>query len=335
MKMKKLQSNLSVSLLVFVILTGSTGIVSGQKAVKEINKNYEITEGFSLVITNKYGEINVVNWEKDELSVEIVITAESSSQSKAEELLKDVEIELSENSSDVSFITKINSKGMKGKNKIQVVYNVKTPEYLNVDFAQSYGNIYIQHITGLTELELKYGNLTANSLAVSDQDVWNNLDLAYGKAAIEYANALKIKLRYSEINISGSDVLSIESTYSKLDLGNVIDLDIESKYDKLSADLLEGSMGVESEYTQISVDRIAPAFTGISAEMKYGNFKGSLDPKTAFLIDAEASYGSIKIPEGDYQSTKDGISEEVHGNVGGKSQSQVDVSIKYGNFILN
>jgi hypothetical protein len=333
--MKNLRSNLSVSLLFFVILTGSTGTLSAQKAVKEINKNYKITEGFSLGITSKYGEINVVNWEKDELSVEVIITAESSSQSKAEELLKNVEIEMSENRSDVSFTTSINSKGMKGNNKIKVVYNVKTPEYLNVALAQSYGNIYIQDITGLAELELKYGNLTANRLAISDQDVWNHLDLAYGKAAIEYSNALKIKVKYSELNISTSDVLSIESAYSKLFLGNVIDLDIESKYDKLSANLLEGSMSVESEYTQISVDRIAPAFTGIFAEMKYGNFKGGLDAKTAFRIDAEASYGAIKIPGGDYQSIKEGTREEVHGNVGGQTQSQVDVSIRYGNFVLN
>lgn len=333
--MKNLRSNLTVSLLFFAILTGSTGIVSGQKAEKEINKNYKITEGFSLDITNKYGEINVVNWEKDELSVEVIVTAEASSQSKAEELLKDVEIKLSENPSDVSFTTRINMTGMKGNNKVQVVYNVKTPEYLNVALAQSYGNIYIQDITGLAELELKYGNLTANRLAISDQDVWNNLDLAYGKAAIEYANALEIKVQYSEINVSESEVLSIESMYSKLNLGNVIDLDIESKYDKLSADLLEGSMSVESEYTQVSVNRITPAFTGLFAEMKYGNFKGGIDAKTAFTIDAEASYGSIKIPEGDYQSNKEGINEKVLGNVGGKSQTQVDVSIKYGNFILN
>jgi hypothetical protein len=333
--MKNLRSSLSVSLLFFVILTGSTGIASGQKAEKEINKNYKINEGFSLDITNKYGEINLVNWEKDELSVEVIITTEASSQSKAEELLKDVEIELSENRSDVSFTTRINSKGMKGNNKIKVVYNVKTPEYLNVALAQSYGNIYIQDITGLAEIELKYGNLTANRLAISNQDVWNNLDLAYGKAAIEYANALKIQIKYSELNISGSDVLSIESAYSKLYLGNLIDLDIESKYDKLSANLLEGSFSVESEYTQISVDRITPAFTGIFAEMKYGNFKGGIDKKTAFKIDAEASYGSIIIPEGDYQSIKDGMQEEAHGNVGGETQSQVDVSIKYGNFVLN
>jgi hypothetical protein len=316
------------------MLTGSTGIVSGQKAEKEINKNYNITEGFSLDITNKYGEINVVNWKKDELSVEIIITAEASSQSKAEELLKEVEIETSESRSDANFTTRINSKGMRGDNKIQVVYNVKTPEYLNITLVQSYGNIYIQDITGLANLELKYGNLTANRLAISDPDVWNNLDLAYGKAAIEYVNALNVEVQYSELNISGSDVLSVESAYSKLFLGNLIDLDIESKYDKLSAELLEGSMSIESAYTQVSVNRIIPGFTGIFAEMAYGNFKGSLDAKTAFMIDAETAYGSINIPEGDYQSSKEGNHEEVHGNVGGQTQSKVDVSIIYGNLVL-
>ncbi len=332
--MKNLQFNLSVSLLLFFILIGSTGNVVGQKAVKEINNNYEITEGFSLGIDNKYGEINVVNWEKEEMSVEIIITAESSSQSSAEALLKGVKIEISESRSNANFTTIINSKRMQKDKKIQVVYNVKTPEYLNIALAQSYGNIYIQDITGLADLELKYGNLTANRLAIRDPDVWNNLNLAYGKVAIEYVNALKTDVNYSELNISESDALIVESAYSKLNLGNVGDLDIESKYDKLSVDLLGGLMSVESEYTQVSVNRILPGFTGIFAEMTYGNFKGGLDAKIAFMIDAETAFGSINIPKGDYQSSKEGIREEVHGNMGGQTKSQVDVSIKYGNLVL-
>jgi hypothetical protein len=332
--MNNLRSNIAIFFLVVVALTTSTGIVNAQKAEKQISKEYKISEGYLLGISNKYGEINLVNWDRNHLSVEVIITTEATSQSKAEELLNAIAIDVAEKTSEVHFTTKIDSKKMSGNNKMSVVYKVKVPSYINVDLAQSYGNVFIQDISGMAEIVLKYGNLTANSLAASGKDTWNTMDLAYGKAAIDHVNAMNINIQYSELSIDDSEVLSIESTYSKFSLGKIVNLDFQSKYDKLFVDVLEGSMTLESDYTQVSVGTISNQFKEIYAEMTYGNFKAGLDKNCAFNIDAKTEYGSISIPEGDYQFSREGVREMVRGNIGGNSDSVLEADIRYGNLLL-
>ena len=332
--MKNLRSDILIVFLAFTVLNVSTVAVNAQKAEKEISREYTISEGYSLGISNKYGEINLVNWDRDHLSVEILITAEASSQSKSEDLLKAIDIDITEKRSEVNFVTTFDAKRIGGNNKVNIVYKVKAPAYINVNLEQSYGNVFVQEITGIAEVNLKYGNLTANSLSVTGTEAWNSLVLAYGKASVDNVNSMNINVQYSDLSIGGSDALNIESAYSKFSLGKVVDLDIQSKYDKLSIDMLEGSLGVDSDYTQITVGTIANQFKAINVEMTYGNFKGGLSQNSAFKIDARTEYGSVKIPEGDYQHSREGIREKITGNFGGASQSLIQAEIRYGNMIL-
>ncbi len=332
--MSNLRSNIAILSLVFVTIIPSAGIVNAQKAEKVISKEYTISEGFSIGISNKYGEINLVNWDKDLLSVEVIISTEANTQSRAEDLLKAIDIEIEKETSEVNFRTIIDANKLVGNNRIKIIYNVKAPAYISVDIKQSYGNVFIQDITGFAELELKYGNLTANSLAASETDRWNLLDLAYGKATLDYVNTMSIDIKYSELSIGDSELLSIESAYSKFSLGEVVNLDLQSKYDKLSVESLKGSLHLESKYTQVSVGTITHQFKAIYADMSYGNFKGGLDNNCAFNISAETDYGSIRVPEGDYLLTREGIRERVTGNIGGESDAVFEAEIRYGNLEL-
>lgn len=309
--------------------------VSGQRAEKVINKEYTISQGFTLGIDNKYGEIRIGNWDKDELSVVVTVTAESRSNDRAEELLDKVDIDISESKSEVDFETHIANNGMSGKNRINVVYEVRTPAWINVNLAQSYGDVFIQEITGVADLEVRYGSLTANSLALEDEEAWNALSLAYGEASIEYVSALGLEVKYSEVNISESMVLDVESAYSKMYFGNLNDLMAESKYDKIAAAYLSGALELESAYTQVSVDQVSRDFTGINIGMKYGNFKAGLQEGTSFEIDAEVSYGSLNIPDGQFTMDRSNTGQYVEGTVGSSPKAVVIATMKYGNLVLD
>lgn len=313
----------------------SASAAYSQDAQKEINKSYTIQKGFTLGIDNSYGEINIVNWDNNEVSVVVRIETEAASQSKAEELLGRVTIDIDESKSEVSFKTEFDNKTMTGKNKIKVIYNVKAPAYLNANLKQRYGNVYIQEIKGVAQLEVKYGNLTAGTLSSESKDEWNILDLAYGNASIEFVTGLQAEVKYSDISIQESYVLNIESAYSKMGFGKVGELEIESKYDKLSIDELAVLLDVESAYTHVSTGTILKGFKYISADMAFGNLKGILGSGAACSIDADVTYGSVNIPAGDYQIDKGPNSKEVHGTIGNPSDSRIEVDIKYGNLNLD
>ncbi|MEX0986372.1 MAG: hypothetical protein WD052_02760 [Bacteroidales bacterium] len=332
--MKNLTVKTGIVFILAIFMTGIALPATGQRAEREVAKEYKIKQGFSLGIDNRYGEINFVNWDKNELSVVVRITSESVSQTKADDLVESVKIDISEMQEEVNFKTLIDNKKINGKNNVKVIYDVKAPAYLNVNLKQSYGNIYIQDITGLARLEVKYGNLTANSLIVKDAGKWNSLELAYGKASVEEVNALNAGIKYSEISVSKSVVLKLESSYSKLNFNQLNELEIESKYDKISVGTIEGSMKVSSAYTQVFVEQLSTGFKEIYADMVYGNFKGGVKDDISFKIDATVSYGSIKIPEGDYTLNKEGTKQEVHGTVGNAPNPLVHVNLKYGNLEL-
>lgn len=317
------------------ILIFSVSAAYGQNAEKVISKNYQVQKGFTLGIDNSYGEINIVNWDKNELSVEVRIETESTTQSKAEELLDRVTIGIDESRNEVNFSSEFENKAMTGKNKIRVIYKVKAPSYINANLEQRYGNVYLQEINGIAKLEVKYGNLTAGSLGSESREEWNILDLAYGNASIDFVTGMQLEVKYSDLSIRESYALVVESAYSKMGFGKVGELSIDSKYDKLSVDELSVSLEVDAAYTHVSAGTFVKGFKSVSADMAYGNFKGVLGSGVGCSIDAEVTYGSLNIPEGDYEIDKGPNSKEVHGTIGSPSDSRIEVDLKYGNLNLD
>lgn len=320
--------------LLMILFSGSVLTISGQPAKKQISKEYNVSEGFTLGVDNKYGEINIVNWDQDRVTVDITISVEARSESKAQELLNQIEIDISESKSEVYFDTKVEQINAGGKTTINIKYDVKAPAYINAMLEQSYGNVFIQELTGTAELEIRYGSLRATSLVNADQNVWNTLDLKYGDATIENVSALSAEVMYSELTVNASQVLETESAYSKLFFGKVLELSAECKYDRLTLDNLEGILEVDGAYTNVSVGTISRDFSQVFVDLAYGNFKAGLENQAAFAIEADVSFGSIRIPDGDYEMEKEATNQSVRGTIGGRSAAKILADIKYGNLVL-
>jgi len=320
--------------LLMILFSGSLLIVSGQPSEKKISKEYTVSEGFTLGIDNEYVEINIVNWDQDRVTVHITISVEARSESKAEELLKKIDVDISESKSKVYFDTEVEQINVGGNTKINIRYDVKAPAYINAMLEQSYGNVYIQELTGTADLEIRYGSLRATSLVNKEKGSWNSLDLKYGNATIENVSALSAEVKYSELSVSTSHVLETESAYSKLFFGRVSELSAECKYDKLNLDLLDGILEVDGAYTNVSVGTISNGFSQVFIDLAYGNFKAGLEKQAAFAIEADVSYGSISIPDGNYEMEKEATNEAVRGTIGGRSDAKIFADIKYGNLVL-
>ena len=248
-------------------------------------------------------------------------------------MLEKIDIEISESKSEVNFDTDAENVNSTGKTKVNVVYDVKAPVWINADLEQSYGNVYIQELTGIAELEIRYGNLTATALMNETED-WNTLDLKYGAASIDHLTALTAEVKYSELTVKESGIMETESAYSKLFLGSVSELSSECKYDKLNIDMVESALHVDGAYTNVTVGELSKDFAEVVVDLAYGNFKAGLESGAAFKIEADVSYGSARIPDGDYMMEKQATNVEVDGNIGGKSDALLVADIKYGNLVL-
>lgn len=330
-KMRKLKFSLGFLLIALFV---SSATLFSQEARKEIAKSYTISDGYSLGIENKYGNIEIVNWEKDELQVKVVIEASSKNQEKAEKLVKSVEIDIDELSNGVNFKTIFPKSDLDKKERIKITYSVQTPVYLNVDLTQKYGEIFIQKIYGHADINVQYGTLDAGELINKKQKSPNSLSVSYGDATIEKTTQLNSKAQYSECMIGQADAIEVESAYSKINVDEFNELNANSKYDKYKLGKLMGSFIVNANYTNVNIKYIDPGFELIRAEMTYGNLVGNLDAKTSFNIDARAAYGEISIPGGDVKEDKDSKKQSVSGTVGKSASAKIEADLTYGNLKL-
>ncbi|SRR6056297_485601 len=348
--MKIQVSNWKSLLLSLLLIVGVSFSVSAQEVSKQVTGNYEVTGDYNLGIENKYGQIEILNWNKNELDVVVDITVGAQSEKRALNALDEISVDIDEGSDGVYFTTEF-GKIQTNNVDIQVTYTVKMPVQVNVELSQKYGDLFIQEVAGLADLTVKYGSLKVGALTRGDAEPWNTVDLAYGDGSIENAGYMSLDIAYSELTLTESKALNIENAYSKIFGEKAGIINTEGKYDQYNFEKVESfdaalkysginigtllrSLDVELAYTNAKIGKVQSGFDRISVEAQYGNVKAGLDPDAAFTVDAQAKYGNIRLPEGDLDYDRDGAALEVSGSVGRNPGSLVSVDIKYGNFEL-
>ena len=351
------------SLICIVLLAVSLSSFGMREASKNIHKEYGVKQGYLLVVENKFGDVDIYNWDKDQVTIDVTILVEHINDEKAEKILEYINVEFYESDNQIKAITTFsegfdkitNSLFAVGTKEFSIDYKINMPEYLNINIINKYGNSFISKVTGHADLVMKYGNLKVIEMIREKQEPMNRVELAYGKGTIDECTWLKLDVKYSEIDIDNSTALSILSKYSKLNIGNTSTAIVDSKYDTYNIDQLN-NLEVETQYSNYKIDKLNKIF---KAESKYSNFKIYNTDKDFEEIDIDNKYGGIKlgIPyeasyklEGEANYSKiyfpenSGVSRiienndmEVFGIVGNdkNTNSKVSIYTKYGHVYLN
>jgi len=346
--MKNVYSKKSLFLSLLLII-GLSFSLSAQKAQKTISRSYNVNKTFDLQVDNKFGDIKVLNWTKDVVDVQVEIIVEAPSQTKAEDILKGIDVAISEGIDLASFKTKFGDDGGWGKNtEVQVNYTISLPVRVGVDLKNKYGDLFIQSLTGKAVIDVAYGSLKAESLGRGNEEPVNSLNLAYSNGTVENCNVLNVNLAYSDLTVGESKTLLVDSRYSKLYTTRGESLTIDGKYDKYGLGVL-GSLIIKTRYSSISVEKLSKLFemdaaytntkigtiassvTGFKALAEYGNIKAGMEKGASFQVTGSARYGSLSFPEGSGLDVKhDEANETVSGKLGdGKGKMEIDM--RYGN----
>src|SRR5579871_755246 len=114
--------NLAVTLLVLsapMITLAGNGDQDVRKQ-KLINKNYPVGPDDRLQIENQFGNVVVSTWDKNEIVVDIEISARASTDAKAQEIMDKIDVKDGKDGHSVWFKTKVgeihNGNGHRGRN---------------------------------------------------------------------------------------------------------------------------------------------------------------------------------------------------------------------------
>jgi hypothetical protein len=351
----------TVKLLSALVLLTITAIVAnGQDRVaKTYQKDFTLTESSNIYLENRFGQMNIENWDKNSISITIEIKVDYPEGDKATRLLNAINIEFAQTGNDVSAITKIEEDFMKKWNRhfdndskdFSIDWEVKMPKQTSITLVNKYGDIFVNELTGKSKIELRYGNLKAYKLMKDNNDPLSSLEIAYGNATIDEVNWFKVDIKYGKLNIVKAKALVVVSRYSKIAVDQVSSIVSESKYDAYSIgtitnfvgeggysnyrfDELSKKLDLTVKYGDVRIERVPAGFESIKFEGGYSGISAGIDPQASYYLTGSASYGDIKFnSENRINRIENPTHLEVEGVIGNdqNTKSKVNITVKYGN----
>jgi hypothetical protein len=340
--------SLLLSLLLIVAVNFS---LSAQDATKTYSETYDVSKGVTISADTKYSDIEILTWEKDVVDILVEVEVDASSDNKAREIMEKIEVYINKSGNTISIETDID-KGWSRNVKFEINIIIKAPKYINLNAEVAYGDLFLQEVSGLALLDLRYSNLKAGTLSRGNEKPYNMIDLAYSNGEVDEAGWVEVELSYSDLEINLSRMLFVESKYSKLlgeKAGGIItegaydkyyidEIDsfvAELRYSGLKFEVLNKTLSLESAYTNAKILKLSRDFDEVDASMAYGNIYMDVESGASYKFEGEAKYGNVNIDTDDRLSkSKENNYTRVWGTVGSSAKSSMKLVTKYGNITI-
>jgi len=352
--MKTTQLKLT-ALLLFLCIGLSNQLYASDDYTKIFDGKYAVKEGAQLTIENKYGDIEIKNWDVDSVIIKTTITVHASNEAKAESLFKGIDINMDQIGETIMAFTEM-EKSFKTGNKFSIDYEVFMPAYMQISLNNKFGDIYINTVTAKTNINLSYGNLLAEKFLYPNEKPLSSINLSYAKATINECNRTKLTLKYSKMNIGTSEALVVVSRFSKLHVDNNLSLIADSKYDAIDVANTESVFVSKGQYSDIKignvsrsldlnlrygnckVDNVSANFETIKVDNQYVPCRIIIAEEASYMLEAETKYCGISYPTESQviEEFKDNSESRIKVLVGEKTSPEAKVYImsKYGNISL-
>ncbi len=240
--------------LLGALLLGPMCMVYAQETVtKQIKESHPLTNTGELHLENKYGNITINGWIKNEIQVTVDIKVIKKKKEDAEELLQRITpvFNYADDFINISsiikertdnFISRFFSKTNLfdfDKSNIQIDYTIFLPANAEIDLTNKFGDVVISSWSGKLKSNVQHGNIWINKNLDNAA-----IDMRFGKLktrAITYGN---ITSKNGEIDISTSKNLRINSSGTIIKIENVEKLEIHSSKDQIT---LENVTDIDGE----------------------------------------------------------------------------------------
>ena len=264
-----------VTLTFICLLTSVNAKAAGDPLVekkKTYSKSYTVSSNDKISLENQFGELKINIWDKNEVKADVTITAEASTEEKAQLILDGISIEDGKSGNGVYFKTKFtkdrNQKWEKGeKQGFHIDYVVYVPARNPLTAKNQFGPMSIGDFGGEALLESKFGSLTTGKLTNV-----NKVLIEFGKGTIGGISNGSLVVKFSKIAIDNLDG-SVNAVFEYCDVA------------KLHIDNDTRQLTVKNSFSNLYLD----VNTNISASFDISTSFGDLKNKTNFDIKEEGN----------------------------------------------
>lgn len=253
--------------------------------IKTYSKSYPVDGSDKITLENKFGELKINTWSKNEIKVDVTIKAEASSDERAQRILDKISIQDGKDGSSVYFKTKIgdnnnNNRWDKGeKQGFSIDYVVYMPTRNPLSASNEFGAMSIGDYAGEVSLRSQFGKLTAGKLSNVKK-----VHVEFGKAVVEAINNGDVVIKFSRAEIKN------------------LDGDVDGKFEhcggiKLGVSNNIKSLTIKNSFTQLYLDCSA----NLSANFDIKTSFSEVTNKTGFAIKKEGEDDERRGPKFDHR----------------------------------
>lgn len=327
---------------------------------KKITKEYAVNADALLKINNSYGNVDLIAWDQNRITIEVVVRTNGNDEEKVMEKLKDIDVSFEADASMVSARTKIKesnnswwSSWMNGNDnvKMEINYKVKVPITNLVDISNDYGGISLDKLKGVAKLSCDYGHMDIGELMADNNelrfDYTNNTRIAYMKSG-------KISADYSSFTLEKSQNVILNADYTKSNFGEVskllyncdygsIDIDsggnVEGSSDYLGVEIgkVTGNLNLNLDYGSVKIEELTSQASNVRINTDYASVKVGYAANLDFKFTIKLSYAGLKGGD-DLEMTRkqeESFSKYYEGYYGkSNSKNNVTITSEYGGVAL-
>lgn len=288
---KKVRFNMLFKKVLFIglicqgfIFTGSAQLI---EKTKSYNKTFPVSKTTELTVTNKYGNIHLMQWAKDSVKFEVQVRVADLKDYRVEKLFNEIDVDFNHSPyyvnatttfagsnklwSELSDMTK---SVMNSGSATTINYTIYLPDYIRVNIDNRFGNIYTTDHKNNSEFHLSNGTLQANDLHGKC-----SIKIEFGNVNINYIEEGRIELNYSEIDLTSGKSINLLGRSSTAQLGDIEQLNLDSRRDKITVNNVKSITG-ETSFSRLTVNHLQTdfmvkseygtiQFMKISSEIKY------------------------------------------------------------------
>ncbi|MFO7672954.1 MAG: hypothetical protein R6V74_04530 [Lutibacter sp.] len=282
---------------------------------KTISKEFKVSKDATLNVSNKYGNIDIVTWNGNNIEVVVKITTSGDDEDKVKKRLEEINVEFDANSTYVSAKTMIEKSsaswswwGNKNNVNMEINYQIKMPVTNNVNLSNDYGGINLNKLEGKATINCDYGKLNIGELLNASNsiniDYTNNSTISYMKNGtvnadystlrIDKAGNIELNADYSHIAFGAVNRLNYSCDYGSLKIGNAENMNGTSDYMNLTVEKLLESGTFNLDYGSLKVQELGQRLRKLNIQSSYTHVKLGLHPSVSFDITATLSYSGFK-----------------------------------------
>lgn len=322
-------------LLLGVLWLSPTLTAQSTEKIKRMERAFKLQRTTEVNISNKYGNVHLLNWEKDSVKFEVEITVRSSKPARADKMFNDIDIQFSQSSYYVNAVSTFGGSGslwseitdvtkavLSVGSETVINYTVHLPVWAKVKVENRFGNIYTTDHEGETEFKVANGSLQAHNLKAKTRIVvafgsadlqslaQGMVELNYADLELQKASALRLTSRTSSIHIEAVDELHLDSRRDKIILPQVKKISGDASFSRIEIGRLHTDMRLSLNYGSLSIEAVSNEIQSFQLTAAYTNIQLFLNKDQAAGIEIRYN-GTSKVSYPPSLNLKDQVASAV------------------------